>query len=616
MIETNSTTEDSKSRMIRNIIRLWGVRNVDELDPLVKILIDALSGEVSKINQEIHAFEKRILDKMALVFTPILLGISNVAHAVAHAMPNELDEIISSTTTVSYTSKQLDHSNQETVYFTPVTDIHLFDTHVRYLVAHNELYECNGLEKVSKNKSEKYFHKSNDLWIGLKVKPGIHDLNGISFYFSYSDPAFEKLFSTFLKTSEWYCMDTKIIIENGFFKHNSNSCLEIDESMDQDPMFIVEREIFKYYNDRFITVLDQTFSHVDLEKTLQKYPEELIQLFPSLKLDQLDESVLWIHIKTSIPISEHFFKSLSVHTNAFPVLNRKLKEITYRLKDVTNIIPLRTSLNEFFISMISLVDSSNHSYKKAPYIEVGSSAIDSYVIRRDGAERMDSRSSKECLQHVLTLIRDESSAFASYGTDSISNILKEIDRLSTKLEQRLAKNNQVKKDYSYYLLLQQFHLDETFFIKFWVSNGVLANKIPVGTNLIEAKGSQLKKNSIYLLTQTIGGKEGLTESNQIDAFKYSMLSHGRIVTAEDIKAFCRLEIGRYIDTNITIQKGLMISDHPEEGLVRCVEVLLKRKRNPAEEHDAVDWDTELKLLQSKIELRSALNLNVVLKLLE
>ena len=46
--------EAIKSRMLQNATKLWGVKNMQLLDPFVKLLIDAFSTEVFKANNEIQ----------------------------------------------------------------------------------------------------------------------------------------------------------------------------------------------------------------------------------------------------------------------------------------------------------------------------------------------------------------------------------------------------------------------------------------------------------------------------------------------------------------------------------------------------------------------------------
>lgn len=607
--------EEPKARMLKNIIRLWGIKNTDELDPLVRILVDALSGEVYKINQDVLNFDKRILEKMAQIMTPVSLSLPNCAHSIMHALSNESVEIISSKTSFLYTSKQQSNNLLKNIFFTPVVDTQIIDARVQYIYSNNSLYECNGLDKILKNKKLKEAFDAREIWVGIKINSEIDFLNKIHFYFQLLDDKSNKYFFSMLANSKWYFKGCQINITQGFFGKRMKREDSVWETL--NPIAHTENETCNFYHDKFVTIDDSSLDVVDIETSKELYPEVFENYFSSSELLTLfKEPLIWFNIKSSLPIPEHISSELSVHTNAFPVVNRQLQEFNHRLRGITNIVPIRTGADEFFLSMESVADSANKKYTSIPYADGHTTDNDCYVLRKGGTERMDARSAKEYLQYVLTLIRDEASAFASYGTDAIGTLLKDMDRLIAQLEQRLAKSTQANMDYSYYVLLPQQRSDEVFFLSYWITNGVLANGIHARAQLTEAKGSQLKKGSMYLMRPSVGGKATLGEANQIDAFKYSILTHDRIITAEDIKAFCRLEFGALIEPEIVVRKALVLSDSPKEGLVRCVEILIKKKQSAVEEENGVDWDTELKLVQTKMEARSSLNLRMVLKLID
>ncbi|WP_018343422.1 hypothetical protein [Cytophaga aurantiaca] len=231
-------------------------------------------------------------------------------------------------------------------------------------------------------------------------------------------------------------------------------------------------------------------------------------------------------------------------------------------------------------------------------------------IRKGGMERMDARDAKEYLDYLVELMRDESAAFASYGQDAITNMLKELDQLILQLNQRVNKKIISDVDVCSYLFLSDPKNDETYFVDYWVTNAIHGNGIMAGTKLTNYKGSKLKKDSLCLKTTSVGGKYALTPARHIDAYKYSSLTHNKIVTAEDIKACCLHELGDKIDREVTVSKGLIRSTDPKQGLVRCVEVFLKKKKIEKNEQESIDWSAELKDLQSKLELRSALNMTI------
>lgn len=51
------TKESIKARMFKQAATLYDIRNIDGMDPLIRLLIEALSGEIFKLSGDMHAIE-------------------------------------------------------------------------------------------------------------------------------------------------------------------------------------------------------------------------------------------------------------------------------------------------------------------------------------------------------------------------------------------------------------------------------------------------------------------------------------------------------------------------------------------------------------------------------
>ena len=49
------TKESIKARMFKQAATLYDIRNIDGMDPLIRLLIEALSGEIFKLSGDMHA---------------------------------------------------------------------------------------------------------------------------------------------------------------------------------------------------------------------------------------------------------------------------------------------------------------------------------------------------------------------------------------------------------------------------------------------------------------------------------------------------------------------------------------------------------------------------------
>ena len=66
MSTQNYSKEVIKNRMYRHAMDYWGVKKVENLDPFVKILFEALSCENFSLSHDIETSQSRILDKIAI----------------------------------------------------------------------------------------------------------------------------------------------------------------------------------------------------------------------------------------------------------------------------------------------------------------------------------------------------------------------------------------------------------------------------------------------------------------------------------------------------------------------------------------------------------------------
>jgi len=194
---------------------------------------------------------------------------------------------------------------------------------------------------------------------------------------------------------------------------------------------------------------------------------------------------------------------------------------------------------------------------------------------------------------LLELLRDESAAFSIIGADMISSDLRELNQTITRLEQRLNNSNVVKKDIPY-LLLKSRPENDTLFIEFWTTNGEFGNKIKSGESLYVYEGSGLWPDSIMLVSNTVGGRERMDTEERVNAYRKALLSHGRVVTNEDIKALCFEHMGKLLDS-VDIRKGLQTGQSTDSGFIQTLDITLNLKKQV----DDIDVD-ELKFLKKDL----------------
>jgi hypothetical protein len=222
--------------------------------------------------------------------------------------------------------------------------------------------------------------------------------------------------------------------------------------------------------------------------------------------------------------------------------------------------------------MKRVTSSNGKSFSIKSFSGINKVKNGTYIIRHGGVGRFDSRNAAEIVSYLLELLRDESAAFSIIGADMISSELKELNQTITRLEQRLDQNNVIKKDISY-LLLKAHPNDDTLFVEFWTTNGGFANKIKSGEKLFAYDGSDLWPDSLITVTTTIGGRESLNSEERVNAYRKALLSHGRIVTTEDIKALCVEHFGKFLKF-VEVKKGLKTGKSTNSGFIQTLDIFI------------------------------------------
>ena len=102
-----------------------------------------------------------------------------------------------------------------------------------------------------------------------------------------------------------------------------------------------------------------------------------------------------------------------------------------------------------------------------------------------------------------------------------------------------------------------------------MANGVLAQ-----SKLELRRSGRVHRKSIYTLTSTRGGTRPLGSQGRKYAYKKAIISRGRVVSREDVRAFCYAHFVNEL-AHVDIKKGYSTGLGPNQGLMRTIEVKLR-----------------------------------------
>ncbi|MDD4109374.1 MAG: hypothetical protein PHH93_11715, partial [Prolixibacteraceae bacterium] len=578
------------ARLIKSASRIWGypdVQDINSFDPVLGLIIGALAEEMYNISGEIHNSDSRVIGKLLELLFSQNIFTHFPAHAVASAQPLQPKVKINDLYQFYYTKEVNDQAvsqgvtTKKEIYFTPALNCTVFNGEIKYLMAGKYLFGINGRLKEVIEETEPGTPVNNSkLSVGIRIDPLIDTIDCLSLFFSFKNLKAEDRFYNLLHNAVWKINGKTVDFRCGMGDNTSDADNALITLLKKESniSFRTVSFINDYYSKRFMTLEENNY-------TLKMFKGADIY-FPSGYLkntagDYINGDILWIEAELEQPLSYEDINDLTVYLNCFPVLNRELHEYAHTVTRGTNVIPLIT--NDLFFDVKRVSDTRGIVYKPLITGESGSDG-NSYIVRQGGVTRFDSRDARQSIKHLLDLVRDEAAAFAVKGTDLISYELKQLDQILTRLEQRVGTTG-ISDDLNSCLILESSSEYDKINVQFWTVAGEPANNIRPGSRLSVYRGVDIDDNSITLLTQTVGGRHKLSRDEMLNILRRSLLSKGRVVTREDIKALCFEIFGNQLQSS-EIKKGVSMVHSQGKGMTRTLDIYLYLKDGS----DAASYD--------------------------
>ena len=587
--------EEIKRAAMRNAVKLWGLKSTDQLDPVIRLLIEVFASLNYDMENSVEDIRERLLDQISNALTPDKLIAVKPAHALMKLMPVE-PEFTLKRNHVFYTNYLTNEAIEyglKTIHFSPViNEVKLIKGEIKSLLCERNLYRVTiDDEKEIITKANAFLQDLNrTVYIGFDLDPGIKDLNDVHFYFNFSETTHKHSLYELLDHTAWSINGTPIMVKQGLpevlvsqkkggvFAHYNTLQLNDDEVMD------LYRKQFLYIHQKVRTG--------NLEK--HPFPPELLPYFPD-RVKQL-EPQYWLKVVFPPYFKKEDLEDLTVFLNAVPISNKSLSGQTlFRNKNMTDILPLPVKSGEYFLSVENVEDSSGYTYKFLPYSSSESPLGGTYTIKRGGKERFSTRQLKDLIERTIDLIRTELSTFAILKLDNISNSVTEMQLLVNGIKQKVESNNSDIKEVTTYLLLDSHEENKKNDIEaaYWITNCEIANDIPYATALEPLKTLVVEKDSCRLLKATTGGKPVIKEGERLIAYKYALTTRDLLFSAGDIENYCYMKYGVQI-TSAKVTRGVMAGIRQQEGLIRTVDLTIIPAEEYKEQFDATTRG-ELKL---------------------
>ncbi len=568
MVETKAHIKD---RMLKAASAAWGysdkIRESD-FDPLLALLMEVYAAELERISNEISMSRERVLQKMIQLMAPDVFTAPVPAQAILHAESLE-GRVLLQPGEQFFLPRGPQASADEDCWFSPAGSYFITDAVVRYMATDQKLIRYNSPAAGETVSVLNVPLPSNVIWLGVAGMT----LKDAQFYFELDNAAFYH----YLPQAKWWCGDQQLSTKPGFNSPTGDGDeLSIWLQAPHNVSRIATRLANELFRHRFVQMVEA--------------PDEKGETPEGIRLD--GENLTWIKLEFPENITASMFTGLQCQVNCFPVINLRLHELTHRLKDWVNFIPLLCEQGQQFFDLHSVIDQDGKPFR-------------SVLLRKGGAGRFDERDARTVTEHLLQLLRDESAAFATYNREFMTNEIKQVQQVILRLSRQMEGRDAAADPVPYLEIMAGDAVpNRHLVVEYWSTRGARANLIKSGTMLIAYKNGGLRQGSIFLITQTQGGRDRLLPHESLPAYKSAVLSKDRILSAEDIRLFCIRETGARARL-VEVKKGVMIAQGRQSGYVRTIDVFIRfdhHEYDNMKEHKTLGHWQEL--LQYKLAERS------------
>lgn len=580
-----------KDRVLKRAARSWGFSDVEmetSFDPVVSMMLNALSYELEKVAHELEDSKTRVVERVLEIMFPEVTAGVKPARAILHALPIEngmkvsLQNQMSASRRIHNIYNPLAPITKE-IALSPTLEVKLSSAEIKYVAYERNLFEISNLFYKDAIRDYKHSLPSGVVFLGIELtNPKVEEIEDLMLYIDIKNTHQKEMFHYYLKQMKCFQDDVQITVEEGYNVPVNNIDIENIINRNYTHLSEIMQEVNEFYFDNFYT-LKGSLKH----KAINEYSEEY-KYFEAVTSGN-DNPIIWVKMIFPESLIPQILDNVSFTANCFPVINKKKHIINKTLGNFLSYIALETD-NNIYLDVDTVIDGFNNHYEikefKDGVIEEGNA-----VLRTGGVSRFDSRSASELLQNVLDLLKDESSSFAGLGKDFMNSSLVEINQLLASVEQQARESSFSKNNDPYLMIKPKFDesIGKSFSIHYWSTCAEEGNDIKAGT-VLEAKDDMLfvSKESV-LITNTVGGMNKQNNKDRILAYRNALLTRGRIVTFADIKAFGFNHFKSCI-TDIRIEKGTRKEISVKAGFSRTVDIHLQV--NPVEKDylSETEWD--------------------------
>ena len=580
--------EQIKNRMIKRASRMWGYSELESessFDPVLELLLSACASELEKLRFEQENSRTRITDRILEIIFPnqivgvvpsqILLQLTPVENNVQLSRYNHFKAI--KKTQNIYDPTQV---NTKDIYFSPTLEMKLTTAQVKYLLYGNKALQQESFfyqEEIAR--SERNI-PSGEFWIGLQAS-GVEKLEDLCFYIDVNNKEQKEFFTYYLQQVKVFSEGKEYELVEGYNVPINSVEYENIIAKNYTGIDAIYNEVNQFYQGNFFTLKGTLYPPQGEEKSVAT---TLLENYFFNHNFMTEKDIIWLQFKFYEVISPKVLENVRINLNCVPAINIRHTEDYKRIKGQLTIYPI--SGQDSFLDIDYISDNHKKRYDVKNYLSDDNISI---VLRRGGVARFDERSALEHLQHLLSLIREETASFSAIGNEfAIEEELKQIGQNLASIYQNVKEKN-LSLNTNPYLIFSSNNreMDMNFTISYWHTAAEEGNDIKTGVSLDCDSENKTAISRAITVRPSLGGRRGLTTADKILEYRNALLSRGRIVTIADVKTFAKSHFKHTIK-GLEVQKGTKKDISLKGGFKRTIDIYLNK--NKEVDINTTEWE--------------------------
>ena len=570
--------EQIKNRMIKRASRMWGYSELESessFDPVLELLLSACASELEKLRFEQENSRARITDRILEIIFPnqivgvvpsqTLLQLTPVENNVQLSRYNHFKAI--KKTQNIYDPTQV---NTKDIYFSPTLEMKLTTAQVKYLLYGNKVLQQESFfyqEEIAR--SERNI-PSGEFWIGIHA-PGVEKLEDLCFYIDVNNKEQKEFFTYYLQQVKVFSEGKEYELVEGYNVPINSVEYENIITKNYTGIDAIYNEVNQFYQGNFFTLKGTLYPPQGEEKSVAT---TLLENYFFNHNFMTEKDIIWLQFKFYEVISPKVLENVRINLNCVPAINIRHTEDYKRIKGQLTLYPLMGE--DSFLDIDYIADNHKKRYDVKNYLSDDNISI---VLRRGGVARFDERNALEHLQHLLSLIREETAAFSAIGNEyAIEEELKQIGQNLASIYQNIKEKN-LSLNTNPYLIFSSNNreMDMNFTISYWHTAAEEGNDIKTGVLLDCDSENKTAISRAITVRPSLGGRRGLTTSDKILEYRNALLSRGRIVTIADVKTFAKSHFKHTIK-GLDVQKGTKKEISLKGGFKRTIDIYLNKNK--------------------------------------